>query len=116
MHSSQQQQAQLKELFRLADPDHSKSIDPTEFREFLKDLQTLESEPALLSRQGWRKHATVDLFAGCIGGRELMLLYLMERSDLSCTSVRKGKLVVSWGPISVHFSREYLPCPSPDEG
>lgn len=60
---SQQQQAQLKELFRLADPDHSKSIDPKEFRDFLDDLQTLESEPALLSRQGGENIQIGGLFA-----------------------------------------------------
>ncbi|CAN0298684.1 unnamed protein product [Ectocarpus sp. 12 AP-2014] len=42
---------QARELFRLADPDHSKSIDPAEFRAFLSDLQTLADEPELLSRQ-----------------------------------------------------------------
>ncbi|CAM9675843.1 unnamed protein product, partial [Ectocarpus sp. 8 AP-2014] len=42
---------QTRELFRLADPDHSKSIDPAEFRAFLSDLQTLADEPELLSRQ-----------------------------------------------------------------
>ncbi|CAN0136988.1 unnamed protein product, partial [Ectocarpus fasciculatus] len=42
---------QARELFRLADPDHSKSIDPAEFRTFLSDLQTLADEPELLSRQ-----------------------------------------------------------------
>ena len=48
-HSQQQKrttlQAQLKELFRLADPDRSKSIDLDEFRIFLADLQSLETEP-----------------------------------------------------------------------
>ena len=48
-HSQQQKrttlQAQLKELFRLADPDHSKSIDLDEFRIFLADLQRLDTEP-----------------------------------------------------------------------
>ena len=38
-------QAQLKELFRLADPDRSKSIDLDKFRMFLADLQSLETEP-----------------------------------------------------------------------
>ncbi|CBN79536.1 similar to PLCeta2 [Ectocarpus siliculosus] len=42
---------QTRELFRLADPDHSKSIGPAEFRAFLSDLQTLADEPELLSRQ-----------------------------------------------------------------
>ncbi|CAM9172321.1 unnamed protein product [Scytosiphon promiscuus] len=42
---------QLKELFRLADPDHSKFIDPAEFREFLSDLQSLGDEPKALARQ-----------------------------------------------------------------
>ena len=43
-------QIQMRELFRLADPDHSKSIDPAEFRAFLSDLQNLENEPDQLSR------------------------------------------------------------------
>lgn len=37
--------AELHELFRLADPDHSKSIDLDEFRHFLSDLRSLETEP-----------------------------------------------------------------------
>ncbi|CAB1098433.1 unnamed protein product [Ectocarpus sp. CCAP 1310/34] len=68
-----------RELFRLADPDHSKSIDPAEFRAFLSDLQTLADEPELLSRQAMptvqltskaeeREHPRVDdcgLLAAC---------------------------------------------------
>eukprot|EP00752_Nemacystus_decipiens_P003659 g3373.t1 len=42
---------QMRELFRLADPDHSKSIDPAEFRNFLSDLQPEENEPARFSKQ-----------------------------------------------------------------
>lgn len=38
-------QMQLRELFRLADPDHSKTIDLVEFRAFLSDLPSLETEP-----------------------------------------------------------------------
>lgn len=41
----------MKELFRLADPDHSKSIDLAEFRVFLFDLQSLETEPERFQRE-----------------------------------------------------------------
>ena len=44
-------QAQLKELFRLADPDHSKSIDLDEFRLVLADLHSLETEPERFQRR-----------------------------------------------------------------
>lgn len=44
-------QVQLKELFRLADPDHSKSIDLEEFRTFLSDLRSLEHEPKLFQQE-----------------------------------------------------------------
>ncbi|CAM9585082.1 unnamed protein product [Choristocarpus tenellus] len=37
-------EVELKELFRLADPDHSKSIDLEEFKVFLSDLKQLEDE------------------------------------------------------------------------
>lgn len=41
----------MKELFRLADPDHSKSIDLAEFRVFLSDLQSLETQPERFQRE-----------------------------------------------------------------
>lgn len=44
-------QLQLRELFRLADPDHSKYIDPGEFKAFLADLQSLENDQGSLSRR-----------------------------------------------------------------
>lgn len=44
-------QAELRELFRLADPDHSKSIDLEEFRSFLSNLRSCENEPELFRRE-----------------------------------------------------------------
>ncbi|CAM9222132.1 unnamed protein product [Pylaiella littoralis] len=52
---------QLRELFRLADPDHSKYIDPGEFKAFLADLQSLENDQGSLSRRAVHGVAVVQV-------------------------------------------------------
>lgn len=43
-------QAELQQLFRLADRDHSKAINLDEFKAFLSDIESLEYEPERLRR------------------------------------------------------------------